>query len=143
MSRVAEVNWRRDLAIRKTDNEQRLVFGFLSVAVDEHGNPIIDSQDDVIDPAELEKAAYEFVLTSRKAGDVHERVEGIGRLVESMVFTPEKVAKLGIPDGILPKCGWWVGFKIDDDQVWEKVKSGEYQGFSIGGQAIREEIPAT
>jgi hypothetical protein len=141
VARVAEVAWRRDLEISKTDVERRLVFGWLSVAKDEQGNLIEDLQGDVIDPAELERAAYDFVLYSRQAGDVHERTKDIGRLVESMVFTREKMTALGVPEGTLPE-GWWVGFYVDDDEVWNKIKSGEYQGFSIGGQAIREQIPA-
>lgn len=36
--------------------------------------------------------------------------------------------------------GWWIGFRVTDDDVWEKVKSGEYSMFSIGGTAIREEV---
>jgi hypothetical protein len=130
--------WWADVEIKKTDEDQRLVFGWLSVAIDENGNPIVDSQRDIIPPDELENAAYEFVLYSRQAGEMHKTI-GVGRLVESMVFTVEKQAALGIPPGILP-VGWWVGFKIDDPEVWEKVKSGEYAAFSIGGWATREEV---
>jgi hypothetical protein len=47
---------------------------------------------------------------------------------------------MGIPDSTLP-VGWWIGFKVLDQDVWEKVKSGEYPMFSIEGEAIREEVP--
>lgn len=134
---MPEVEWSRPLSIRKTDDERRFVFGWLSVAFDERGEQVEDSQGDKIDIEELEQAAYNFVLFYRAAGDAHERIEGIGQLIESMVFTKEKQAALGIPEGVVPE-GWWVGFHIDDDKVWEKIKSGEYQGFSIGGRAIRE-----
>ncbi|MCI8806493.1 MAG: hypothetical protein HFE59_11595, partial [Clostridiales bacterium] len=36
--------------------------------------------------------------------------------------------------------GWWVGFHIDDAEVWEKIKNGEYRMFSIEGTAVREKI---
>ena len=134
-----EVTWSQDLEIKKTDDEQQLVFGWLSVAVDKSGETVIDIQGDIIEPQELEYAAYDFVLHARKAGDAHERIEGIGRLVESMVFTVEKQQALGIPENTVP-IGWFVGFKIDDEQVWKKVKSGEYGSFSIGGKALREVI---
>ena len=49
-------------------------------------------------------------------------------------------ALLGIPDGTLP-VGWWIGFKVTDEDVWAKVKDGTYPMFSIEGSAIREEIP--
>jgi len=133
------VKWATQFDISKTDEDQQLVFGWLSVAVDKAGTVVVDSQDDIIEEDVLEKAAYDFTLDSRKAGDMHERIEGIGRLVESMVFTVEKQKALGIPEGSVP-IGWWVGFKISDDQTWAKVKSGEYSAFSIGGKALREEV---
>jgi hypothetical protein len=130
--------WRADVEIRKTDEDDHLVFGWLSVSQDENGNLIVDHHGDIITPDELEQAAYDFVLYSRQAGEMHETI-GVGRLVESMVFTKDKQAALGIPSGTVP-VGWWVGFKIDDPDVWAKVKSGEYAAFSIGGMAIREEV---
>lgn len=139
MDMAKRIQWKRDVEIRKTNDDQRLVFGWLSVAVDKAGKAIVDNQGDVIEPEDLEKAAYEFTLYARKAGEMHERTEGIGRLVESMVFTVEKQQALGIPEGTVP-VGWWVGFKIDDDSTWSKVKSGEYRAFSIGGRGIREEV---
>ena len=69
---------------------------------------------------------------------MHQR-GGVGHVIESIVFTKEKAAALGIPADILPE-GWWIGFKITDDEVWEKIKSGEYSMFSIEGEAIREPI---
>ena len=133
-----EVTSSHDFEIKKID-EQQLVFGWLSVSQDKDGNVIIDKQGDIIESNELEKAAYDFVLYARKAGDMHKSTDGIGRLVESMVFTIEKQQALGIPEGCLP-VGWFVGFRIDDEQVWKKVKSGEYSAFSIGGRAVREEV---
>jgi hypothetical protein len=121
--------------ISKVDAEQQVVFGWFSV-VEENGAPVVDSQGDVIAPAELEKAAYDFVLDARVAGEMHKRI-GVGRLVESMVFTKEKQDLLGIDLG---KIGWWGGFKIDDPEVWDAVKIGKYRAFSIGGRAKQEEI---
>lgn len=46
-------------------------------------------------------------------------------------------SKLGVktPEGFTPaKDGSWFGFvKVDNEQVWEKVKSGEIKGFSVEG----------
>lgn len=136
---MSRVRWSAAIEIAKKATAQQLVFGWLSMALDESGAPVIDHEGDVIPAAELEQAAYDFVLYSRVAGEMHEAI-GIGRLVESMVFTPEKTKALGIPDGVLPQAGWWVGFKIDDPEVWQKIESGEYRAFSIGGTADREEV---
>lgn len=121
--------------IMKSDDEKRLVFGWANIAVRVNGEIIQDYQDDVIDIDELEQAAYAFTAEFGTAGEMHRR-GGVGRLVESIVFTKEKAAALGIPPDVLPE-GWWVGFRIDDDEVWEKVKNGTYSMFSIEGTAER------
>lgn len=121
--------------IKKSDSEKMQAFGWASVAVTVDGEQVDDWQDDMIDPEDLENAAYQFVQFFRDGGEMHARY-GVGRLIESMVFTPEKLAALGIPEGTVP-IGWWVGFQVTDPDVWEKVKSGEYQMFSIEGTAVR------
>lgn len=124
------------LTVMKSDDDSRLVFGWANVAVRVDGEQIVDWQEDAIDTEELEKAAYEYVADFGTAGEMHRR-GGIGRVIESIVFTKEKADALGIPADALPQ-GWWIGFKIEDDEVWEKIKSGEYSMFSIEGKAIRE-----
>lgn len=49
------------------------------------------------------------------------------------VLAAENLLKLGdvIPDG------WWVGFRVDDDDVWKRVTDGTYGMFSIVGRALR------
>jgi hypothetical protein len=126
-----------DASIVKIDNEKRLVFGWASIIKDESGKILLDRQDDFIDSEdELEKAAYDYVLHSRDGGEMHVR-RGVAKMVESVVFTEEKQRALGIPVGSMP-TGWWIGFKVNDDRVWEQVKKGEYAGFSVHGTGKRE-----
>ena len=126
------------LKIMKSDDDKQQVFGWASVAVRISGEAIVDYQEDVVEIEELEQAAYTFVTDYGTAGEMHER-GGVGVLIESAVFTKEKAAAMGIPDGHMP-LGWWVGFRIDDAGVWQKVKDGTYSMFSIEGTAKREEI---
>jgi hypothetical protein len=128
----------RNYSIVKSDDDRRLVFGWASVAVRVTGEVIEDWQNDIVEIDVLEKAAYDYVLDFGTAGEMHER-GGVGRLVESVVFTKEKAAAMGIPEGYLPE-GWWVGYYIDDDDVWKKIKDGTYSMFSIEGTATREEV---
>lgn len=124
--------------IQKSEDEKRLAFGWANISIDETGEQLIDWQQDMIDPEELEEAAYKFVRLYREGGEMHER-GGCATLVESVVFTEEKMKAMGIPEGTLP-IGWWIGFLVTDDDVWEKVKSGEYPMFSIEGEAERIEV---
>lgn len=128
--------------IKKADEEQHLVFGWASVAVRVDGSQIIDHQGDVWEPEDLEEAAYNYVLYFRDAGEEH--IPGLrkkAKLVESVVFTKEKMAAIGIPEGTVPE-GWWIGFKVHDEATWEKIKSGQYSMFSIEGTGMRQEIEA-
>jgi hypothetical protein len=126
--------------IQKSEDDKMLAFGWANIAVTSGGEQIEDYHEDLIDPEELEQAAYKFVELYREGGEMHER-GGCAVLIESMVFTKEKQSALGIAEGTLPE-GWWIGFKVTDTDVWDKVKSGEYSMFSIEGEAIREEVPA-
>lgn len=126
--------------VAKSDDEERLVFGWASVAERANGEQVLDWQEDIVEMPELESAAYDFVQFYREGSEMHERGGfDIAILVESMVFTADKMTLLGIPAGTLP-YGWWVGFRVTDDDVWEKVKDGTYRMFSIEGQAVREKV---
>lgn len=123
--------------IMKSDDDKMLAFGWASVSMRIGGEVIEDYQGDIIEPGELEAAAYEYVRLYGEGGEMHER-GGVAVLVESVVFTAEKMPAMGIPEGTVP-VGWWIGFKVTDKDVWEKVKDGTYSMFSIEGEAIREE----
>ncbi|CAB4176194.1 Phage-like element PBSX protein, XkdF [uncultured Caudovirales phage] len=127
-----------NVPIAKTDDDQRIAFGWASVSITKSGETVIDRQQDVIDSHDLEIAVYDYVENSRDAGEMHVR-KGIGSLVESIVFTPEKIAALGLPEGSIPQ-GWWTGYRISDDTVWKGVKDGTYSMLSVHGVAKREPI---
>ena len=127
-------------SIYKTDDDKRLVFGWASISITVDGEQLEDRQNDLIDPEDLEEAAYEYVLNFRDTGEEHiPTMRKKGKLVESCVFTAEKQQAIGIPAGTLP-VGWWIGFKIEDDDAWSRVKSGVYKMFSIEGRATREPV---
>lgn len=123
--------------ITKADSDKRLVFGWANIATRANGEVIQDWQDDIVEPEDLEEAVYEYVLNFRDSGEEHiPTMRKKGRMVESVVFTEEKLEAMGIPKGTVP-LGWWIGFYIDDDEAWEKVKDGTYKMFSVEGQGKR------
>ena len=136
---MTTATWTIDIPISKMDEDQNLVFGWANVPhpVGKLGAPKIDLQDDQIWLEDLEKGAYEFVLNFRDADDMHTDPV-VGKLVESMVFTPEKMEAMGIEkwEG---NYGWWTGWKVNDD-AFAKVKSGDRSMFSIGGKAKMETV---
>lgn len=127
------------IPITKKDASQMLAFGFANVAVTEDGTLVTDLHKDQIPAEVLEKAAYKFVLKYRTGGLEHEEM-GVARLVESFFMTAEKLKALGIETTDTFKgAAWWVGFKIDDPDVWKRVEGGELCDFSIGGTGEYEE----
>ena len=124
--------------IQKQNEEKQIAFGWAYQCVSKAGEQMVDHSGDIVDVAEIEKAAYRFVKLYREGSDNHER-GGVGVVVESMVFTKEKAEAIGISPGVMPE-GWWVGFEVTDAEVWKKIKSGEYSMFSIEGTASRVQI---
>lgn len=124
--------------IAKVSEDKMLAFGWANVSIKADGKIIEDWQKDIVEPEELENAAYNFVELYREGGEMHER-GGAAVLIESIVFTEEKLQALGLAPGVLP-IGWWIGFKVTDQEVWEKVKDGTYSMFSIEGEAERVEV---
>lgn len=134
------------LKITKVDEERRMVFGFFNI--NKIGDDLVeDLQQDFIETDTLEKAVYDYVLNARDAGEVHVNI-GVGTLVESFMITKEKqdvivktLEAMGIPAVMdLGVEGWFGGFYISDDDVWDKVKKGDYPMFSIGGSGNRVPI---
>lgn len=119
--------------------DKRTVFGWAYVTHDQLGELNVDGSGEFVDdPDEIEKAAYNFVLNARTGDADHTNVVK-STLVESMVFTPDKIEALGLQKGDLP-VGWWTGWKVHDDDVWAGVKKKRYGSFSIFGRSVKKEI---
>lgn len=124
-------------SIYKSDEDKRLVFGWANISVRTDGEQVLDLQEDMIDPDELEQAVYEYVLCFGDGGEEHDPSRRkVARLVESCVFTQDKLQAMGLPDDAVP-LGWWIGFYVSDDDTWSKIKDGTYQMFSIEGKGTR------
>ena len=131
-----------EFALTKVDKENSMVFGFFSV--NKIGDELLeDRQQDLIETEELEKAAYDFVLNARIAGEGHIR-KGVGNLIESFMITYDKmeailktVEDMGVAGATfdLKMEGWWGGFQVTDADVLEKIEKGDYPMFSVGGRA--------
>lgn len=135
----SEILWEGEFS--KVDTDKRQVFGWASI-VKKDGEDIVDLQGDYIDIDEIEKSAYDYVIKSRKGGNQHARAGEeplhVSDMIESFIVTPEKIEKMGLPEDT--PLGWWVGFKVNDDETWAQVKEGKRTGFSIHGRGRR--VPA-
>lgn len=126
--------------VAKLDDARQVVFGWAYFAQTADGDQVVDhSKEFVPDPQNLEDVAYDFVLKSRE-GDVMHDAAPVSVLIESVVLTKEKATAMGLPPDVVPAAAWWVGFKVNDADVWKRVVDGELAAFSIHGRGTTEEV---
>ena len=125
-------------AFKTTDEEKRIVTGAAMipdekiVRVDEKGEEyfVFFSEDTIRLCNEM------YFKQGKNVGSnlEHETpIDGV-TVVESWLIEDSKIDKavaLGFKD--LPKGTWMVSYKIDNDEVLAKIKSGEVLGFSVEG----------
>lgn len=116
----------------KADSDGRYVRGWASV-ISVDGNPVEDTQGDVISPDEMRKAAHRFITDARVAKMMHDG-EAVGEVVESVIVDDDFVKAMG---ATTTKRGWWIGMAIHDPAVRKGVKIGILKAFSIGGRGKR------
>lgn len=127
-------NFRAAGEVFKVDDSLGLVFGWAIVCKEADGQDYYDCQGDHIPEDAMLKAATDFMLDSRVAKEMHFGDEK-GSYVFAWPMTAEIAKAMGIKT---EKTGLMVCAKFSPT-VLAKFKSGEYSGFSIGGQRIRDE----
>lgn len=145
LSREANKKVKKNFEVRceisKMDEDKKQIFGWASI-VEVNGEPVIDLQGDYMTMETVEKAAYDYVKSSRKGGNQHQRDgEGpkhVSDMIESLIVTEDKKKALGLPPDT--PTGWWVGFQVNDDDTWQEYKTGKKTQFSIHGSGIRKDI---
>lgn len=121
----------KEICFLKSDDEKRYTLGVV------YEPDVVDSQGDYATAEDIEKAAWDFMRRTLKLGYMHkEWDDDIGDIVESYIAPTD----MRIGDGVV-KAGTWLIGVVWSPEYWEKVKSGEITGFSMGGTArrIREE----
>jgi len=138
MTQPTQIIFKGELS--SVDKQHKTAYGWAYVC--KKGSAVVeDHSGDTWDITEVEKTAHEFVLDCRVGGESHV-VKGGAELVESLVFSEavQKALGIDIKKDNESVEGWFVGFRINDDELLQKVQSGELAMFSIGGVGIREDI---
>lgn len=94
---------------------------------------IPDSQGDTLTVDEIEKAAHEYLVTSRKQDLQHNEQTAAVDVVESYI-APADLIVAGRP---VVKGSWVMASDIHDPAIKAGVRKGEITGYSIGGTAVR------
>ena len=117
------------ITITKTDVEQRVVKGVV------YEPNLVDSQGDWMEASEIQKSAYSFMKQARTASGVD--TNHSCKAVEAYVCE-SYIAKAGDPDNYV-EGSWIVAIKVDDQDTWDGIMNGDYEGLSMFGQGFREE----
>lgn len=94
-----------------------------------------DGSRDYFSPEELEKAAWNFMRTTRSIGLFHEDgTEGHAEVVESYIY---RGPDWDLGNGVVVKAGDWLIGCILDPIAWQLYLNGDLTGFSPQGKAKR------
>jgi hypothetical protein len=139
-----EENWvffgkeKNNLTLAKVDEEKRMLVSPALIPDKQifRYDPNTDSDYYVYFSKDTVRKASELYLKNNnhhKATHEHsERVSGV-LTVESWIIEDTKTDKSTLYGFSLPKGTWMVKMKIENEDLWQKIKSGELKGLSIEG----------
>lgn len=117
----------------KLEDEKRLLVGAALVP----NKPIyrnVNGKEFYIsfDEATIEKLAQDFLANDYQHNITVEHQENVDDIVvvESWIKTSENDKSVGY--GLNEPIGtWFIGMKVNNDEIWQRIKDGYYKGFSI------------
>jgi len=123
--------------------DERTVFGEVLIPNDEDAGLDPDAQGEIYSEEDVQKAAYSWIRDG--GGDVglmHKKI-----ISDQVSLLETYVAPVGFTlttsagdERPIKKGTWLLKLFIEDDDLWDRVKAGEIQGFSIGGTATAQDI---
>lgn len=114
----------QELKVLKADEEKQLVYGIVMEPEE------VDTQNEIVSAAEIEKAAHEYLIKSRIIAGSHKK-KIKAEVVESYIAPLE----FELNEQKIKKGSWLMTVHVNDKDEWQKVKEKGYDGFSIGGYA--------
>ena len=129
---------KNNLTFAKVDEEKRMLVSPALIPNKQifRYDPNTDSEYYVYFSPETVRKASELYLkhnNHHKATYEHQdRVSGV-LTVESWIIEDTKKDKSTLYGYSLPKGTWMVKMKIENDELWQKIKAGELKGLSIEG----------
>lgn len=128
-----------ELKFKIQDEEKRIVSGYFMIA----DLPIARMDDEgkmfyvVFRKDTIEKIVNKFMRNGFNANinlmhDSNAIANGV-YVIESLIIDSERGIKA--PEGFekVPNGSWWGSMRVENDEIWKQVKSGEFKGFSVEG----------
>jgi hypothetical protein len=127
-------NYQKTISIKKTDEEQHLVYGIV-YSPDE-----VDTEGDFTNADVIKEMAHNFMknLKITNVDKQHDFQADEGAVVESWLIKANDPTFPNDPEG-----SWAVAIKVVKEDTWTKIKSGEITGLSMAGIAKVEDYEET
>ncbi len=135
MEKSEDAEWTAD--ITKIDLDRQLAYGVVLKPA-----PFFDHQDDRMTEDEIEKAAHNWMMKSRLMDLQHEETlkSETATPVESFIAPQDMIWTIGEKKRIVPKGSWVLVTYVKDKKIWDDVKAGKINAYSIKGYGIRRKI---
>jgi hypothetical protein len=117
------------------EDEERTVFGIVLEP------ETVDSQGDIYSEDEVRQTAWRFAERYQHFGLMHRQiVPGIVLLETYLAPVDFEIVDRNGQAQKIKKGTWLLRVRVTDDSIWEAVKDGRLDGFSIGGSAVRQPL---
>jgi hypothetical protein len=121
--------------VLKLDEERRIVFSVVMEPGVDLGKP--DAHGEGLSAETIERSAYDYIANYGTSGLMHKwDVSDLVKIVDFHIVR-EDVTYFG---QLVHKGSLIMGWKVEDDALWELFKNGTLRGFSFGGYARKRKV---
>jgi hypothetical protein len=131
---------KHEVELKEIDGEKRILMGAALVPNKQIYRKNGDKEFYIYFSEDTVRKASELFLMRANQNNAtleHEKkmLDGMS-VVESWIIEDEKQDKSAKYKFNLPKGTWMISMKVNNDEIWNKVKAGEVKGFSIEGYFV-------
>jgi phage head maturation protease len=131
---------KHEVELKEVDTEKRILMGAALVPNKQIYRRVKDKEFYIFFSEDTVRKASELFLMRSNQNNAtleHEKkmLEGMS-VVESWIIEDEKTDKSRLYNFNLPKGTWMISMKVNNDEIWNKVKAGDVKGFSIEGYFV-------
>jgi len=121
---IEETNTKQNIKIISKQKEERTVLGIVY-------EPFVeDAHGDFMSDTEIMKACNSFNKYFGAIDKEHNCIPGVGNVLESYIAPTNMTL-----EGVDVKKGTWLLKTQPDEETWEQIKAGDYNGYSLYGYA--------
>jgi len=130
------LNKEHEVKLAQIDSEKRILMGAALIPNKQIYRKVDKDEFYVFFSKETVKKASELFLQNGNQSNAtlqhQSKIDGM-TVVESWIIEDEQMDKSKKYGFSLPVGTWMISMKVENDDIWQKVKDGEVKGFSIEG----------